>query len=523
MEEVKKRPIQRSISSEGYDSMSYSYSMDNVSTNSFSEQNLDEIEENEKEDKDETDHCKIYSNSDKICDLRQSLTDDEKTKINEKNRRKEEETSRILEDALRIYRKYLVTSSQYFVELPATILSNLSLALCTNTDIDCDARKMCQIFQEAQTFMLDFMEKNFLTEFLESDFYAKYTIDVLTSNTLKLCDILYSETALFYFMEFLEQDTKRSLLEFWLAATNFKKLVIFEENLRKETKEKNSKYIEENARHSPDGSEDTNSKATTTSNPARDQIQSDALVIYEKYFSLLAKSPLNLPQQVRMKVEEAICSPDTISECFDFPISIIEDYLEKSCLSKFLKSPLFFKYLSELMNKIQDNKHEVNGIMKVNRHRKTYSDCTSEKVRPIRNTLLAMETRTKSNANDMQIDARKIQNPDLLWKRQNAPLNGLSFGRVNALGRYERDFDMNPQASTNSNTGKTPIIRIKSLDGDPSALLDGNKWNTLRIKNAVRKLVHLPQDEVQEELAWAVAEMIVKDITSVTLNSSEQK
>lgn len=546
-EDAVKRPLVRSVSSDGYDSLSY-YSLTNTSSYSLSE-NFDEVDETF----DETDNCKLKSDLkfNDLENLQKSLTDDEKSKICEKNRlASTKETSRILDDALRIYRKYLVTSSFYFVELPATILSNLSLALCSSNESEnCwDSVECSQIFQDAQNFVLDLLDRNYLAEFLDSSFYAKYTIEVLTSSTLKLRDILHSESALFYFMEFLEQDTKRNLLEFWLVASNFRKQVKFSGNLKigseilvnseekseilseesesaEKKTEKSGKLsekpekLQEKSEHpgklEDDKPEEPTKEASLNQEDSK-ALQSDALVIYEKYFSLQATNPLSLPQKVRLKVEETICSPETIALSFDLPICLVEEYLEKCCLTKFLKSQLFFKYLAELMGKVQDTKKEVNGIMKVNRHRKTFSDCTGEKIKPIRNTLLAMETRTKQS--DMQIDSRKIYNADLLWHR---PRNGLSFGRVDSMGRYERDFDMNPGTS-HCAPGKPVLLNATSLD-DPNALLENNKWNTIRIKNAVRKLVHLPPDKVQEEIAWQVAEMIVKDVTSVTMNKSINK
>lgn len=92
----------------------------------------------------------------------------------------------------------------------------------------------------------------------------------------------------------------------------------------------------------------------------------------------------------------------------------------------------------------------------------------------------------------MLIDSRQLYNPDLLWRRNSVA--GLTFGRVDALGRYERDFDM----------------------AEPPQ--DDDRWSKNRLKKAMRKLVNLPEDKAQEELAWQVAEMIVKDITSVTMN-----
>ncbi|XP_053694778.1 A-kinase anchor protein 10, mitochondrial [Sabethes cyaneus] len=439
-----------------------------------------------------------------VCDLtlRQSLTDDEKTQIFETNKLKLEEpitkstngyNSVINSDAVRIYRKYLVSNSPYYIEIPATVLSNISLALCGGTCSE-------SIFEDAQKYLLEVLEKSYLNLFLESGYYCKYTFETLSSDSLSLKDILCSEMALFYFMEYLEQKDKRHILEFCVSACHFRK--------------------------SADAS----------------QAQADALVLYEKYFSLQATCPLHLSDKVRFLIEEQICSQDLtiIKSCFELASRIIERFLEKSYFQGFLKSQLYTNYLSELLGKIKTFPMEksMSGslgilagskqIFSSNRtkatnqrrgHRKTYSDVTNDSSRGSRhspfissqNTLLAMSdvsfhrkraTQTGSSGGNgaaaggdmMQIDSRQLYNPDLLWRRNST--SGLSFGRVDALGRYERDFDLvePPQ--------------------------DDDKWSKNRLKKAMRKLVNLPEDKAQEELAWQVAEMIVKDITSITMSGS---
>lgn len=291
--DIGSRKLHRSISSDCYEGY-YTTEFDcmSVSTNSYSEHNFDELEEDQKETSpDEADHsCTATEANDvlpetpekletsektAICDtenldVRQSLTDDEKSKINDKIRQQDEDyqaqkkpQSTALADAVRIYRKYLITNSQHFIELPATILSKLSVALCGD-----DAGVTCSsfIYEEAQKHIYDIFERDFLYDFLDSSFYTKYTVEVLTSANLKLAEILSSESALFYFMEFLEQDTKRCYLEFWLSATNFRKQI------------EQSDMVDQQ------------------------QVQSDALIIYEKYFSLQATNPLNLPKNVRLQV-----------------------------------------------------------------------------------------------------------------------------------------------------------------------------------------------------------------------------
>lgn len=490
--------------------------------------NFDETEETQSNEvEDEVDNAR--DGNEIVITMTQSLTDDEKSKICEKNRKNdstdvenkcdtksEEDTSRklhqptILEDALRIYRKYLVTDSTYSIELPAMILGKLSLALCGNdVESELNLNNLWQAFEEAQKFVFDLMDREYLQEFLESSFYCKYTIDVLTSDSLSLAEILCSETALFYFMEFLEQDKENSklpYLEFWLSATNFRRQ--FDQN-----------------------GQELNS----------DQLRKDALVIYEKWFSLQATTPLNFSNKIRTRVEEQICS-DAMLTCFDESIKIVEIFLEHNCFKKFVKSQLFFKHLSEVMSKIDtidrgaQNGTNTSGIIRrnssfalkfpTNKHRRTNSESFEKKgvTRSIsaQNTLLAgLDYKKNRNSTDLQIDSRLLADPDLLWRRHNST-SKLSFGRVDAFGRYERDFDFPSTIPASIPTSRSFQLQNDSIDiDDPQSIFEQSKWNSTqnRLKNAMRKLVHLPEDSVQQEIAWQVAELIVKDVTSITLQN----
>ena len=485
----------------------------------YSESNIDETEEEVQSNVgDEVDYLT------KVEPLMQSLTDDEKSKICEKKRKKDEVDDEVLtecdkvhpnkrkiqpsifEDALRIYRKYLTNDSSYSIELPATILSKLSLALCTTDDdgTDCDQKSnnLWDVFEEAQKHVRDVMEKEFLSGFLESSFYCKYTVDVLTSEELSLREILCSESALFYFMEFLEQDRdncKIPYLEFWLAATNFRK------------------------------------QSHQVTQHDRSQMKADALVIYEKWLSLQATAPLNFSNKVRMNIEGKICSMDsTIEICFDEATLIVETFLEHSCFKKFMKSQLFFKHLSEVMSKIEgSDKHcQSNGIIRRNsnlnvnfpvqiRHRRTNSDSIEKKGIPrsisTQNTLLAgLDPKKTKNTTDLQIDSRQLD-PNLLWHRRLSG-TGLAFGRVDAYGRYERDFEL-PGSTTIATSKSAFHLQQNSIDvEDTQSLLELDSSQN-RFKNAMRKLVHLPEDSLQQEIAWQVAEMIVKDVTNITLKN----
>lgn len=407
-------------------------------------------------------------------------------------------------DAVRIYKKYLTNKSAHSIEIPATHLSAIALALgSTDESATTDSDEIQNIFIDAQSYVLDTLERTQLDEFLQSSFYAKYCVDVLTSERLGIEDILYSDAALFFLMEFLEQDSQRHLLEFWVAAGNFAKL------------------------------------SALDSVCDIGQQQSDALVLYEKYFSLQATCPLGLSDRVRGSVEEGICStdPGTIGRCFEQAVAIIERYLDQHYFKAFVTSHLFYRYLSELLHKVDEPKmlSQPSAVSSKSRHRKTVSDCSADKLHrniSTHNTLLAMGTIPvkkqqlsvgapsavkKCPMSDMHIDGRQLCDPDLLWSRHEVTTNndsiskgaatttGLSFGRVDALGRYERDFDIDPNhPNSNSNSSKHTTRPMATT--------------TSKFRRVVRKLVNLPEDRAQEEIAWQVAEMIVRDITSVTLN-----
>ncbi|XP_036327783.1 A-kinase anchor protein 10, mitochondrial [Rhagoletis pomonella] len=422
-----------------------------------------------------------------------------------------------VKDAIAIYQKYLIAGASQFVSLPVSILSQISLLLCqrtekmhlaaaqNTTESEYAPTIPATCFVEAQRYLMDQMERMYLNDFLQSPFYSKYCVELVENGhpQLSIYDILYSEATLFFFMEFLEQHGERECLDFWTSAINFRKSyeVLAEDALEKHTS---------NARSS-----------------VKREAQSDAMIIYEKFFSLQSETRLWLSDRLRSRVEECICADGRIRYCFDLPLQLIAKYLERKYFQDFLESQLFQNYLNELKLKI----YEINGIsvstatstitsgvFRKSLHRKTLSDCSEGNRREIlkQNTLLAMDgnklpqTRIKSlqqtRGSDLHIDSRQLTNPNLLWRRSYSSEGGaLKFGHINELGRYERDFEtVDSVASETSYGGKL----------NWSLNLSGNK-----IKNAMRKLVNLPEDKVQEEIAWQVAEMIVKDVTSVTLKS----
>lgn len=355
----------------------------------------------------------------------------------------------IVDFALKIFKKYIALEAAENVKVSEDVRKEVIENICDSSKI-----LSANCFEKVERHVYETMEKDYFQVFLGSDYFCKHQIDVLTSGNVVLEDVLYNETALFYFMEFLEQENHRALLEFWLAATNFQQQL-------QEQKE----FFD----------------------PI--EAQNDAVVLYDKYFSLQAHCPLGFGDKVRFAVEQNICGENgVILDCFHLPLKIVERVLERNYLKPFLASQLFYKYLSELISTVQ-----TYGYSNSFEHDKNSpSECSSERSFSTNSTFLAMENpnknKRKEKAANMSIDTRQLYDPDALWKRKKN--HRLSFGRITELGRFETDFEPEP-----------------------------DKNNKSRLKNVMRKLVNLEdEDKRKEEMAWQVAEMIVKDITSVTLN-----
>ncbi|XP_037958275.1 A-kinase anchor protein 10, mitochondrial [Teleopsis dalmanni] len=546
---------------------------DNVTCVCSTLKNTDETEDTEQEEEEQNNVPELKTLYD--LSMRKPLTDDEKSQIyaetnkqiskstNQKFNSTSElslcsesttttepdlstslATSRIsaasTKDAIVIYQKYLIANAVLFVSLPVALLSQISLLLCKRPDdkatvstdeIDANTSETAAAistccFDEAQQYVLHQLDRDYSNDFLQSTFYCKYCIELIEGTTidkydgkLTIYDILYSEVALFFFMEYLEQRGERDCLDFWTTAINFRKSY----------------------------SNPTIITAVGTKNES--EIQADAMIIYERFFSLQSECRLWLSDKLRSWVEERICAEGYVAYCFDLPLQITARYLEQKYFSDFLNSQLFENYVNELKTKIHEDSttgNLANGLANStldsvsetvasasasvnsgagaillhklslrrtnsktqNCHRKALSDCTNESTRELfkhisqQNTLLAMDSthlkHLQATGTNLSIDARHLTNPNLLWHRSTAQEGGLKFGSVNALGRYERDFE-EPYGSNNKYNW--------------SLAKGGTK-----IKNAMRKLVNLPEEKVQEEIAWQVAEMIVKDVTSVTLS-----
>lgn len=447
-----------------------------------------------------------------ICDesLNKSMNDSNITSI----------STASINDALIIYQKYLNKTSTLHLDIPVDIISKISLVLCQKLDdnhqsdtitLHSDSGGEClpvtaDCFVEAQNFVLQKLEQEYLSNFLQSPYYCKYCIELVKCGDLHIYDLLHSEVTLFYFMEYLEQHDERDCLDFWSAAFNYRNSYI---NLGK-------------------------------CNPSNEgEMRQDAMIIYEKFFSLQAKGGLWASSKLRAYVESIICSEDLVCHCFDLPLKVVAIYLERKYLQEFLKSSLFANYVNELKFRIQMEPQQVQKPPQKHTNMKdslwkgalsrSFSDrriyhkshhsnkAESGTTISQQNTLLASMDRYKVQEafprytdfpSILSIDSSEMMCQDLLWPRSRSFAGEpLKFGHINAFGRFERDF------LTPSDALCVAGQRNSSQHQWSSFVTDGGN----RFKRAMRKLINLPEEKVQEEIAWQVAEMIVKDVTNVTM------
>ncbi|XP_043272093.1 A-kinase anchor protein 10, mitochondrial isoform X2 [Venturia canescens] len=366
--------------------------------------------------------------------------------------------STIKQDAFRIYNKYITNDSSLANGISDQVKDDIEKSLkCDNI------QPLISCLKTVQASVYKTLEDEYVNDFLRSEFHCKHQIDVLTSGDVKLSDILYNETAFFYFMEFMELENKRELLDFWMTAVNYK------QNL-----------LEKNVSLDPS------------------EAQTDALIIYDKYFSLQATMPLGFSDKIRFQVEQNICregGDGPQPDCFDHPCIIVYNFLSKHYLPAFLSSQLYYKYLSELIGTIQSS--ACTGLQQT-RVRRAGSDCSSEiSSFSTQETNMSghIETNrtdnenTRNNNGSMSIDTRQLYDPDSLWKRAKSTL---SVGYVDDMGRFVTEIEPDPRRKYES-----------------------------RLTRAVKRFIHVEQDKAKEELAWKIAEMIVREITSLTLGDRD--
>nr|XP_020456271.1 A-kinase anchor protein 10, mitochondrial [Monopterus albus] len=351
----------------------------------------------------------------------------------------------IEKDAVTIFTKYISPDAVRPIPITEQIRNDIVAKICGE-----DGMVDPNCFLNAQSVVFTILEQQHFSEFLRSHHFCKYQIEVLTSGSVFLADILFCESALFYFSEYMEKEEAMNILQFWMAADNF----------QNQLAAKKGQY---------DGQE----------------AQNDAMILYDKYFSLQATNPLGFGDFVRMEIESNICREGgPLPDCFTTPVRQAWTTMEKVYMPGFLSSNLYYKYLSDLINSVRAD--EFVNVSTPGQSGPTDNDRSSSNAGEGSQTQQAAKKAAikilKNFDEAITVDAASLD-PESLYQRPYA--GKMTFGKVNELGQFIREAEPEPD--------------VKKSKGS-------------MFSQAMKKWVQGNSDEAQEEMAWKIAKMIVNDV-----------
>ncbi|XP_006033160.1 A-kinase anchor protein 10, mitochondrial isoform X1 [Alligator sinensis] len=351
-------------------------------------------------------------------------------------------------DAVNTFTKYISPDAAKPIPITEAMRNDIVAKICGE-----DGQVDPNCFVTAQSIVFNAMEQEHFSEFLRSHHFCKYQIEVLTSGTVYLADILFCESALFYFSEYMEKEDAVNILQFWLAADNF----------QSQLAAKKGQY---------DGQE----------------AQNDAMILYDKYFSLQATHPLGFDDAVRLEIESNICREGgPLPNCFTTPLRQAWTTMEKVFLPGFLSSNLYYKYLNDLIHSVRGDEFAGGNIALTLQGPHSTPDNDSHTGGPegsaSQSSVKKANVKILKNFDEAIIVDAASLDPETLYQRTYA--GKMTFGRVSDLGQFIRESEPEPD--------------VKKSKGS-------------MFSQAMKKWVQGNTDEAQEEMAWRIAKMIVNDV-----------
>ncbi|XP_078536048.1 A-kinase anchor protein 10, mitochondrial isoform X3 [Lissotriton helveticus] len=348
----------------------------------------------------------------------------------------------IEKDAVDTFTKYISPDAAKPIPITETMRIDIVAKICGE-----DGHVDPNCFLAAQSIVFNAMDQEHFTEFLRSHHFCKYQIEVLTSGTVYLADILFCESALFYFSEYMEKEDAVNILQFWLAADNFQSQLAV----------KKGQY---------DGQE----------------AQNDAMVLYDRYFSLQATHPLGFDDNVRLEIESNICREGgPLPNCFTTPLRQAWTTMEKVFLPGFLSSNLYYKYLNDLIHSVRGDEYAWGSSLPG--QGPNYPLDHESAGAGTQSTVKKANIKILKNFDEAIIVDAASLDPESLYQRTYA--GKMSFGKVSDLGQFIRESEPEPD--------------IKKSKGS-------------MFSQAMKKWVQGDTDEAQEEMAWKIAKMIINEV-----------
>eukprot|EP00039_Didymoeca_costata_P019835 m.339115 g.339115 ORF g.339115 m.339115 type:complete len:532 (+) comp18673_c0_seq1:269-1864(+) len=221
-----------------------------------------------------------------------------------------------------LYEKYINPASPKNINLPEAVQSVIASSIAKK------GKEVHHIFEDARKQVFHLLKNTHFPHYLQSQPYYKYCIDFLTSGNVILEDILYNETAMMGFMDYMSQEGAAGLLQFWLILDNFK------EQLR-ETDQKGKPVLSDA------------------------QAKADAMSLYERFFVPTANEFLGVDEGVQAETHQKVSQegrPKPV--CFMLARHLIYTAMRKQFFPDYLQSDFYYQYLNGLVMAVE-SKPEV--------------------------------------------------------------------------------------------------------------------------------------------------------------------
>ncbi|OXB71878.1 UNVERIFIED_CONTAM: hypothetical protein H355_004224, partial [Colinus virginianus] len=326
-------------------------------------------------------------------------------------------------DAVSTFTKYISPDAAKPIPITEAMRNDIVAKICGE-----DGQVDPNCFVTAQTIVFNAMEQEHFSEFLRSHHFCKYQI------------------------EYMEKEDAVNVLQFWLAADNFQSQLAAKEG----------QY---------DGQE----------------AQNDAMILYDKYFSLQATHPLGFDDSVRLEIESNICREGgPLPNCFTTPLRQAWTTMETVFLPGFLSSNLYYKYLNDLIHSVRGDEFPGGNIALSIPGPGGSPDSDSlggPDGSASQSSVKKANVKILKNFDEAIIVDAASLDPESLYQRTYA--GKMTFGRVSDLGQFIRESEPEPD--------------VKKSKGS-------------MFSQAMKKWVQGNTDEAQEEMAWRIAKMIVNDV-----------
>lgn len=309
-----------------------------------------------------------------------------------------------INDSIGLFNKYLSEGSINSIDVPqdmrSQIKSRLSIEKC---------QSLPDSFRSVQNYVIELIEGQYYDSFMKSSYYFKYEIDLLSSGSVTLADILFNNSSLaINFIEFMESEGMKSYVDFLIMFENYRKV--------------SNNY-------------------------------DDAIALFNRFFECdNTTNKLGFSENLISSLSEKLVKNNFSSDCMDRAAAVLIQYFEKTYLKQFIESQLFVDYLNNCFQAIQNN-----AIQSDKSHKRTNSDSSYNSDASHASTCGHSDTSLASSlaASHKQRRSRMSGNiiGDPLWRRD---LSGnLQITHIDQYGRISSELEPEPD-----HKGLSPLSKV---------------------------------------------------------------